>query len=109
MGGHIQERLFLPFQVFLFGDISIGPDPHCDGSLGITHRDGSALVPAIDSIRTPKAVFNLPGFSALYGVLPAPDRLLDILGMDELRPSPIFDRFKREASKRHPLGIKVID
>jgi hypothetical protein len=54
-------------------------------------------------------VHDLEGLSGIDCVLPKSDILSDIIGVNDLGPTPITDLVKGHAGKLHPLLVEVIN
>ena len=51
-------------------------------------------MPSIQAVGAPETVHELERLAAIYRLLPDPDVLLNVLGMDELGPAPVFNLFE---------------
>ena len=66
-------------------------------------------MPPMDTVRAAEAVLQLERLARGKRVTPAVNRLRQILGMYESRPSPVLDLVERKAGECSPLLIEVID
>ncbi len=89
-------------------DVGVGPEPHQHPAFGIAHGQGAAEVPAVNAVRTAEAVLQLKRLAGVDGVLPTPDVLFHVLGVDELRPPPAFNLVEGKPGELGPLLVEII-
>ena len=89
-------------------DVGVGPEPHQHPAFGIAHGQGAAEVPAVNAVRTAEAVLQLKRLTGGDGVLPAPDVLLHVFGVDELQPPPAFNLVEGKPGELRPWLVEII-
>src|SRR5262245_20526916 len=94
--------------VFEVIDVCVRANPHAYRPVRPAHRLCATKMPAVNAVRTAKAMFDFEGSTGFEGLLPAIHLFIEVIGVDELSPTETQHLVQREARVGDPLLIQIV-